>query len=197
MSRVRVFIALDTPAAVKRALALLRDDIARRTHDVRWEAPGKLHCTLQFLGDVGPSALGPIERGVAGAASVTPFFTLSYSGIGFFPDRERPRILWVGIVDPTGEAGRLQERISRSLSGLGYPREERPFHPHVTLGRIRGSPEAGRLIDIVKTCTFEHPPVSVPAVEIMQSVLTPRGLEYTLLRSVPLAVAGHAPPEQS
>jgi 2'-5' RNA ligase len=197
MSLLRVFIALDTPPSVKRALVLLRDDIARRTHDVRWEASGKLHCTLQFLGDVEPSAIVPIERGIARAASVIPPFALSYSGVGFFPDRDRPRILWVGITDPGGNLERLQERISVSLSPLGFPRDERPFHPHVTLGRIKGTPAPGRLIDIVKTCTFEHPLVSVPAVEIMQSVLTPRGSEYTLLRSVPLAVAGHAPPEQS
>ena len=197
MSLLRVFIAFDTPPAVKRALALLRDDIARRTHDVRWEAPGKLHCTLRFLGDLDPSALGPLEREVALAARTTPPLAVAYSGVGFFPDRERPRILWVGIRDPTGEVGRLQERISRGLSSLGIPPEERPFHPHVTLGRIRGTLPDGRLIARVESCTFEHPPVSVPAVEIMQSVLTPRGSQYTLLGSVPLPAAEHTPPGQS
>jgi RNA 2',3'-cyclic 3'-phosphodiesterase len=190
MDLLRLFIAIDTPAAVKHRMALLRDDLARRTRDVRWEATGKLHCTLRFLGDVERSRLGSVERQVETAASgISPLF-LSYSGIGFFPDSIRPRVIWVGIRESGGDLRRLQEIVSGGLSALGFAPEGRPFHPHVTLGRVGGARESRGLIDIVETRTFEHPPVIIPAVEIMQSVPGPRGSEYVLLRSIPLTGVG-------
>jgi len=190
VSSLRLFISLDTPEPVKRSMAILRDDLARRMREVRWEDARKFHCTLRFLGSVEHARLGPIEEQVRAAASGTPPLSLRYSGIGFFPDSGHPRILWVGITDIDGTLGRLQQRISAGLSSLGFIPEERPFHPHVTLGRIGTRRRPDRLTDIMKTCTFEHPPVIVPAVEIMQSVLSPHGSEYLLLRSIPLVSAG-------
>jgi 2'-5' RNA ligase len=190
MDVLRLFIAIDTPAAVKQRMALLRDDLARRTRDVRWEATGKFHCTLRFLGNVERSRLGSIEQQVESAASGIPPLSLSYSGIGFFPDSTSPRIIWVGIRENGGDLSRLQESVSEGLSALGFIPEERPFHPHVTLGRVGSGREARGLIEIVETRTFEHPPAIVPAVEIMQSVLRPRGSEYAVLRSIPLTGPG-------
>ena len=202
MDMLRLFIAIDTPAAVKREMALLRDELAPRARDVRWEAAGKFHCTLQFLGEVERSRLGSIEQQVESAASGTPPLSLTYAGIGFFPDRTRPRVIWIGIRESGGGLARLQERISGGLQGVGFVPEERPFHPHVTLGRLGGGAAgrgaAGRgarvLIDTVETRTFEHPPVIIPAVEIMQSVLRPRGSEYVVLRSIPLTGTGGISP---
>jgi RNA 2',3'-cyclic 3'-phosphodiesterase len=197
MDMLRLFIAVDTPAAVKREMALLRDDLAGRARGVRWEATGKLHCTLRFLGSVERSRLGSIARQVELGTAGIPPLSLTYAGIGLFPDSIRPRIIWIGIREEAGDLALLQERVSRSLRSLGFPPEERPFQPHVTLGRVGGgiAGSASRvLIDIVKTCTFDHPPVIVPAVEIMQSVLRPRGSDYVLLRSIPLMVAGGVSP---
>ena len=186
MDMLRLFIAVDTPAAVKGEMALLRDDLVRRARDVRWEVPEKFHCTLRFLGNVERSRLGSVEQQVAAAASGTPPLSLRYSGIGVFPDMTMPRVIWVGITQSGGDLSRLQETISGGLQDLGFVPEQRPFHPHVTLGRA-GSGRASRaLIEIVETRTFDHPPVIVPAVEIMQSVLRPRGSEYVVLRSIPL-----------
>jgi 2'-5' RNA ligase len=190
MDSIRLFIALDTPPPVKQQMALLRDDLSRRTRDVRWEPPDKLHCTLRFLGNVERSLLGSVEQVVESAASGIPPLTLGYAGIGFFPDRTRPRIIWIGIRDVGGDLGPLQERISAGLSGLGFVAEERTFHPHVTLGRIGSGRRARGLIDSVETRTFGHPPVIVPAVEIMQSVLGPGGSRYVLMRSIPFPGGG-------
>ena len=192
MDMIRLFIALETPAAVKREMTLLRDDLARRARDVRWEAAGKLHCTLRFLGNVERTRLGSIEGEVESAASGIPPLRLTYSGLGFFPDGISPRIIWIGIRESGGDLARLHERVSRGLLGIGFVPEERPFHPHVTLGRVTGGSgrkESRVLIETVETRTFDHPPVIVHAVEIMQSVLRPRGSEYVRLRSIPLTGA--------
>jgi 2'-5' RNA ligase len=197
MDTLRLFIAVDTPAAVKREMALLRDDMARRTRDVRWEATGKLHCTLRFLGNVERSRLGSIEQQLELGTTGIPPLWLTYAGIGVFPDSISPHIIWIGIREKGGDLARLQERISGGLRSLGFLREERPFQPHVTLGRVAGG-NAGTasrvLIDIVKTRTFDHPPVIVPAVEIMQSVPRPHGSEYVVLRSIPLTGGGGISP---
>ena len=197
MDMLRLFIAVDTPAAVKREMALLVDDMARGTRGVRWEAAGKLHCTLRFLGSVERSRLGSIEQQVELGTAGIPPLSLTYAGIGLFPDGIRPRIIWIGIREKGGDLALLQERVSRKLRSLGFIPEERPFQPHVTLGRVEGGitgTASGVLIDIVKTRTFDHPPVIVPAVEIMQSVLRPRGSEYVVLRSIPLTGGGGVSP---
>lgn len=188
MDPLRLFIAVDTPGDAKRSLALLAEDLARVSRGVRWEAPVQFHCTLRFLGDVDRSRLLTLEEEVRSAAALPPL-SVAYSGIGFFPAGARPRVVWAGIIDPRGDLRRLQERISSGLTRLGFPAEERPFHPHVTLGRVRDGADVRGLIDIVKTRTFEHPPVIVPAVEIMQSVPGPRGSAYEVLRSIPLSGA--------
>jgi 2'-5' RNA ligase len=186
VDRLRLFIAVDTPGEVKQSLAILADDMSRAAKGVRWEPSVKFHCTLRFLGDVDRSRLVSLEEEVRSASAVPPL-SVAYSGIGFFPAGARPRVVWAGISDTHGDLRRLQERISAGLTRLGFPREERPFHPHVTLGRVREGADVRGLIDIVKTRTFVHPPVIVPAVEIMQSVPGPRGSVYAVLRSIPLS----------
>ena len=186
MDALRVFIAIDTPADVKRRMTGLRDSLSGRMRDVRWESAGKYHCTLRFLGTIERSRLASVEAAVESAAGGTAPLSLSYSTVGVFHGGGRPRVIWVGIRDIAGDLGRLEERLTERLAPLGFPPEERPYHPHVTLARIGNSANARGLIEIVETCTFEHPPVSIPAVEVMQSVLSPRGSEYHLLRSIPL-----------
>jgi RNA 2',3'-cyclic 3'-phosphodiesterase len=183
---LRVFIAIDTPAEVKRRMTILRDELAGRMRDVRWESAAKYHCTLRFLGDIERSKLPSVEAAVRSAAAGSLPLSLGFSAVGVFPGAGKARVIWVGIRDVAGSLARLQERLAGSLGPLGFPPEERPYHPHVTLGRIGNTARASGLIEIVETCTFEHPPVIIPAVEVMQSVLSPRGSEYHLLRSIPL-----------
>ncbi|HTY60274.1 MAG TPA: RNA 2',3'-cyclic phosphodiesterase [Bacteroidota bacterium] len=192
MATLRIFIAVDTPAEVRAQIAALRDGIARECAGVRWEATAKFHCTLQFLGNVPGVQMAAVERSVAAAASGSPALLLGYRGIGFFPEGARPRVIWVGVHDATGTLLRLQEEVARGLEREGFAREERPFHPHVTLGRLPAAHPPHRLIEIAESRTFEHPPVVVPAVEIMQSVTGSRGTSYAVLRSIPLSGGGTA-----
>ncbi len=196
MDRLRLFIAFDTPADVKRSLARLAEELARASKGVRWEAPAKFHCTLRFLGDVDRSRLVALEEETRLAAALPPL-SVAYTGLGFFPPAARPRVVWAGISDMHGDLLRLQERVSAGLARLGFPREERPFHPHVTLGRVRDGADIRGLIDIVETRTFDSPPVIVPAVEIMQSVPGPSGSAYAVVRSIPLSGARGSMPDPS
>jgi len=186
MDTLRVFIAVDTPAEVRSVLARLSADLARSTTAVRWEGPAKFHCTVRFLGNVERSRLAALEEEIRRAAAVPPL-SVAYTGLGFFPPGAPPRIVWAGIRDGHGDLRVLEERVSAGLARLGFPREERAFHPHVTLGRVRDGADVRTLIETVQTRTFDCPPVIVPAVEIMQSVPGPRGSAYEVIRSIPLA----------
>ncbi|HUI09164.1 MAG TPA: RNA 2',3'-cyclic phosphodiesterase [Bacteroidota bacterium] len=183
---LRLFIAIDTPASVRSAMAALREEVAPRARGFAWEAREKYHCTVQFLGDVERTRLGEITASVREATAGISPLRLAYRGLGFFPSTSSPRVFWVGIEDCTGSLGLLRDRIARALAPLGFPPEERPFHPHVTLARARAGADARTLIDTVQRRTFEHPPVTVPAVEIMQSVPVAGGTAYTVLASLGL-----------
>jgi len=189
MESLRLFVGIDTPAQVKELLDDLRATLARSGADVHWEQKAKLHCTLRFLGEVSGTLLDPLTKALESAVTGIGTLSLVYAGIGFFPDRNRPRILWIGIEESSGTLLQLQRQLEGALIPLGVPTEGRPFHAHVTLGRIRSPRKLSLLLESAESCTFQSPPVTVHEVNIVRSVLTPRGSVYSVLRSVPLAQA--------
>lgn len=132
----RLFIAIDLPDDVKAELGRLRVELP----GVRWVPPSQLHLTLAFLGDV------PGERlaGLTGrlAAIKASSFRLRLGGLGCFPHRRNPRVLWVGV-EPEPLLVSLAQRVRDGLAECGIALEERPFAPHITLARIRQSAAGG------------------------------------------------------
>ena len=155
--------------------------------DVRWEAREKYHCTLLFLGDTPEETLEPLASGIAAAARRIHPFPLAYGGIGFFPNRDRPRVIWGGVADPTGLLETLQSRVASAAAALLPVLPSDGYRPHVTLGRIRGERNLGRLIQRSESCTFEHPPVTHREVYIVKSQLQSGGSVHTILHTLPLA----------
>lgn len=185
LSLVRLFIALDMPASVASALREAREILASSGGEVRWESPEKYHCTLLFLGDMDVDLLEPLEAAVTKAATGLPPFELEYAGIGFFPDRSRPRVIWGGIRE-SQELRDLQSRVVAALRGVVPLPPEEEFRAHVTLGRVRGQRNILRLIQKAESCTFEHPPVTHREVYIVKSQLRPGGSVHSILRAIPL-----------
>jgi 2'-5' RNA ligase len=185
LSLVRLFIALDMPQGVASALREAKEFLASSGADVRWESAEKYHCTLLFLGDMDVDLLEPLGAAVTKAAAGLPPFQLSYAGIGFFPDRRRPRVVWGGIRE-SAELRELQFRVVAAIREVVplLPAEE--FRAHVTLGRVRGQRNILRLIQKSESCTFEHPPVTHREVYIVRSQLRPGGSVHTILRAMPL-----------
>jgi 2'-5' RNA ligase len=187
VSTLRLFIAIDMPPVVAQALHDAKLYLSSAGADVRWEAREKYHCTLLFLGDTPEDALEQLASGIAEAARRIHPFPLAYGGIGFFPDRDRPRVIWGGVTDPTGLLETLQSRVASAAAALIPDLPSEGYQPHVTLGRIRGERNLGRLIQRSESCTFEHPPVTHREVHIVMSQLQPGGSVHTILRTLPLA----------
>jgi 2'-5' RNA ligase len=139
MGSVRTFLALHLPDEIRGAMASVQSELRSPGADVRWEKPEKFHMTLKFLGET-PEAL--IPRIIAAlqetARSVTPF-DIEYRDVGAFPSLTKPRVLWIGVGDGGPAVTALQQGLEDDLARIGLAKEARPFHPHVTLGRVAGN----------------------------------------------------------
>ena len=134
----RLFVALDLPESVKRSL----EPLAKGLGDVRWTTPDQQHLTLRFIGDVGNGEVRDVLEALATVPSVP--FELALKGLGHFPLRGEPRVLWVGV-ERSAEFARLKRRIDGALQEAGVPPESRKFAPHITLARIRAPLSPARL----------------------------------------------------
>ena len=187
MPSVRLFIAIDTPAGVRPGAVALRDQLRASEADVKWESDDKLHCTIKFLGDTPAEQVTAVSAILREIASKTPPFDVRYRGLGCFPDRRDPRVIWIGVENPGGALQQIHEQIEAALEPLGFQKEQRAFHAHLTLGRVRSRRNLRNLLAMLETVTFESEPATIREVELIRSDLKPGGSLYTVLKSHPLS----------
>lgn len=137
MRGTRTFIALPLPRNLAAACVAWIGELKSRGVDARWATEEELHITLAFLGELKTTEVVETCRQTTRVASQTESFVLGLAGIGFFPSPKRPRILWAGLDRGAQETIALQDHLSKVLVRENlYRVEDRPFHPHVTLGRL-------------------------------------------------------------
>lgn len=178
---IRLFVAIATPPGILPSLTAARDCLKESRADVRWEPAEKLHCTLKFLGDTREDLVAPVLESLATIARAIPPFNVVFRDIGCFPDRHNPRIIWAGLQDPAGDLKKLFDDVDNAMSGLGFERERRAFHPHVTLGRVTGSRRIPELLETMETVTLNNPPVTIQEMELVKSTLRQSGSAYSLV----------------
>ena len=183
---IRTFIAFETPAVVREKVVALLVQLQESRADVRWESVYKFHITIKFLGDVGeaqlPEIFGLIER----AARTTTGFSITYSGLGAFPNKKQPRVIWIGCENPDGILLRFKNGLDAGLAPKGFEIEERAFHPHLTLGRVKGSGNIFHLTPMLENLTFEPQSIQVDEIVVMKSTLRPQGSVYSILKKIHL-----------
>jgi len=184
MPALRLFIALDTPPKIRPGVAETRDRLKQSYADVKWEPNEKLHCTVKFLGNTDERRVPEIISSIETICLAIKPFTVIYRGLGCFPSLRDPRVVWLGIDNPTGELRDLAKRIELAMAPLGFEPELRAFHPHVTLGRVKGRKNLSGLLTMLETVTFESQPVTLPSLEIVKSELKTSGSEYFIVRSI-------------
>jgi 2'-5' RNA ligase len=181
---MRLFAAVFLPESTVAALAKAQAALAARLDGVKWTPPASLHLTLKFLGDVPEDRLSPAEDALARAAAA-PGFSLELAGVGAFPSLRFPRIVWAGARRGTEEFGRLAARADEEFAAAGFPREERPFHAHVTLGR-RKSPGPAREASWASIDLPVFGGVPVDEICLVRSRLDPGPARYDVLKRYPL-----------
>lgn len=188
----RLFIAIELPEQMLTFLTEVQDRLKRQVPrgTVRWVAPTGIHLTLKFLGDAPLSHRPAIEDAIQQAVREYSVFDLAITGLGCFPNAKRPRVIWIGIDDQGENLLPIHNSLEKLVAPLGYPTENRPFSPHLTLGRVQrgaGSQDSAQLGQIVKDAAVEAPPGwLVDGVSLIRSELRPSGAVYTQLRHVPL-----------
>ena len=193
---MRCFVAVELEQALRRPLVRLLREQLPRTRDVRWCTEQQLHVTLKFLGDVSDSQLPAVCDAVAAASEFVEPFALRLSGLGGFPSPRNPRVLWCGVDDNSSGCARWMELADPLFEELGFPREARAFHPHVTLGRSKNSGGSGVMRQVLdELAAPSTPEMTVGEVVLFESRLLPRGAQYTSLLTAPLGkAAGESPP---
>jgi 2'-5' RNA ligase len=136
----RLFLGLRVSVATANGLAQCAEQLARRARDanleVKWVAPASYHVTLKFLGWTRVDLIEALDDRIAAAIAGIAPFKFKTARLGAFPSLDKSTVVWAGIEDPGG-IGELAKRIEAATIELGFPAETRPFHPHVTLGRVR------------------------------------------------------------
>ena len=190
-STVRVFAAVGISAEAREQLIVAVERIKQDVpQGIQWANPNGLHLTLKFLGNISATSVDPLLECLKPVASGARPFPLYLADLGMFPNRRKPRVLWAGVGGDLDTLARLQQATEDAITALGYPREQRPFRPHITLGRPRRSVSDAQLGRIGSVAFGIAPPSpadwQVEKVDLMQSELHPSGARYTVLGSVPL-----------
>ncbi len=189
----RLFIALHLPSEVIAAL----DTAQRRLRTtvppgiVSWVTPHSIHLTLKFLGDVPLNQRDTIAEALTTVARAHVPFDLSTGGLGCFPHQRNPRVVWIGVQGQLNVLQLLRDAVEEVIAPLGYPTEERPFSPHLTLGRVRRDAQRSTVQTLGAAIASATAPPSVTwtvtDVGLFRSELKPTGAVYTLLHSAPLS----------
>ncbi len=141
-----------------------------------------MHLTLKFLGEQPEERLQAIAGAVRRAAREAAPFELQFRGLGVFPSPQRARIIWAGAAAGAAGLAALARLLEQALAGEGFPRENRPFRAHLTLGRVRRPlPEQLLRRQLAEGATFVTPASTVPSLRLYRSRLTPQGAHYTAL----------------
>jgi 2'-5' RNA ligase len=190
---IRTFVALLLSDELRATVAATIDRLRPLGSAVAWVPPRNLHITLHFLGEQSEERLAEAEAALADVAAASPPLDITFHGVGVFPGLERPRILWVGLAQGALDARRLQARVTDALAARGFAREERAWHPHLTIGRVHderrwrreaGPPLRGALAQVATT-TFGTQRVT--EVALMRSDPSPTGARYDVRRLAPLS----------
>lgn len=177
---MRLFIAVNFTAKDRQRMHRAARKVRETELPIRWEEVDQLHLTLKFLGEVRAEAVPRVKEAVARVAEKTAPFTMTMQGAGAFPTLRRPRVVWLGA-EASPELRCLKHDLEWELAPLGFEREVRAFHPHVTLGRARKEARAGDFRDfeeLIGGITFRAE-IPVRTVDLMESHLSTRGARYT------------------
>jgi RNA 2',3'-cyclic 3'-phosphodiesterase len=175
--RLRAFLAFEVSEEVKGNLVGVEEEMRETRADVKVVERENLHFTVKFLGEIPESAVSEIDTRVR--AVPLHRMEVSVRGLGAFPDARRPRVVWAGVApsDLPGfaEAGR---RVIEATEGVGES-DEREYHPHITVARVRSPRNHEALAALLRQCSareFGRTPIT--ALKLKSSTLTPRGPTY-------------------
>src|SRR6266516_6327022 len=184
----RTFIALELNEALQRFLGEIISQISQELPDLRWVDPTGVHLTLAFLGELNDEQLAQAKQATEQAAQQCSPFDYHLSHLGTFGSPRHPRVIWLGIAEPTGKLIQVQHALNQELEQRGFEVDKRPFSPHLTLSRIKAPlkpDEHQRLQRLLanKQLILSSSTYHVQHISVMKSELSRTGATYTCLQN--------------
>ncbi len=176
---MRAFVAVPTPAALRAHIGAIQAELGPRLSGVRFVRPESIHLTLRFLGSTSPEQARALEGCLGAKAAACPRGSAFLTGLGLFPERGAPRVLWLGVA-LSEHLLTLQRACETAAVSVGFPPEDRPFRPHLTLGRWKDRAPRPELHVV------ELDPLPVEEIVLYQSDLARAGAVHTPLARFPL-----------
>jgi RNA 2',3'-cyclic 3'-phosphodiesterase len=184
---LRAFLAIEPPANILREIGNIQNRLKGACpFDVRWVKPEGIHVTLKFFGNVSGEDIRVISGVVEKNTNAMAPLNLNVKRTGLFPSLKRPRVIWIGIEGDIPSLLLLQNSLEEGFTGCGFPKEERPFRPHLTIGRIKTTKYSGdtekfwQRVDDCEAGSFR-----ASGLVLFKSDLTPQGALYTKLAWFP------------
>ena len=179
---IRAFIAIAVPESVLRSCEEIMARLKGLNLQGRFARTQSLHLTLHFLGNIEDEQISGIAGILEQAGKgVTPF-DLEVGRLGVFPHLTNPRVVWIGV-QPVDRLMTLQSKIQQCLEPLGFPEENRDFHPHLTLLRLKSRKNLRQLAQYIDTegPYLQAGVIKAEKIHLYQSILKPEGAEYLKL----------------
>jgi len=190
--KVRLFWAVNLSVAVTRKIAEAQNRMRNATRGlpirVLWVPAANLHVTLKFLGWTRAEAVEGIEDAIGDVVRGKKGFEVVARGVGAFPRESDARVLWAGVEDPSGQLAQLASAVEKRMEQLGFEKENRAYHPHVTLGRVKEGGRSGGEVLAAARSVAEFGSSLVTEVVLYESKMMSSGSEYLPRARIPLDV---------
>ena len=183
---MRTFIALPVPDEIADHLSRLHQSVPREAGRITWVGADAIHVTCTFLGEVEEDRITPIGAALERVASGIAPYEMSLDGVGAFPGFRRARVVWAGLEKGEEETTAFKLQLDEALEPLGFAAERRPFHPHITLGRVRQPGRTGLLEHAAAEWILPYEHWLCREAVLYRSELTRHGAIYTDLVRAPL-----------
>ncbi len=179
----RVFCAVPLPLDLRERLMAHVNHVRDSVPDARasWSRVDSVHLTLKFLGDLSPGKVEKLSEAASRSAKEFAPFQIVVEQTGAFPKQGQPRVLWIGINDFSGKLGGLHARLEDESANEGFARDDRPFHPHLTVARLRQPRHARTLVAAHKELVFDAAEIAVSELLVIRSELGNEGSKYTVI----------------
>jgi 2'-5' RNA ligase len=184
---IRCFIAFELPQSAKEGLARIQEAMKRAGGGIGWVKPTGMHLTLNFLGNIKEKQIDELKLAMGESVAGFEPMELVFSEVGAFPNTRNSRVIWVGLAGHTDSLTAIKQRLDQFLQPLGFEPEQRPFKPHLTLGRVKKRINPTLLTKVIsETVIVEKEPFTISHLILYESQLFPVGAEYTPLVTVAL-----------
>ena len=183
---IRTFLSIPLPTEVKSKKNMFYSTFDPLGGKINWIRSDNLHLTLKFIGYTPENSIMEIIKTLTKLFLKEEPFNLIVNNTGCFPVPERPRVLWMGIDGNIKQLADMVLRIEDSLDKIGFSKEQKAYHPHITIARIKYPQKKTPNVDLFLKSTYDPIDFMVDRVQFLSSELLETGTVYSLLKSFPL-----------